>query len=268
MADRLGQPFIVENRPGGGTNVGTEVVVRSAADGYTLLVVAPANASNATLYENLSFNFIRDIAPVSGIVRIPSALVVHPSVPAKTVPEFVAYAKANPGKLKMASAGIGTGSHMYGELFKAMTGTEIVHVPYRSGGPALTDLIGGQVEVYFAPAATSIEYIKNGKLRVLAVTTADRLDALPDIPAIAEFVPGYEASGWFGLGAPKNTPADVITTLNKEINALLADPKFQLRLSEFGGVSLAGSPADFGKLIVDETEKWGSVIRKAGIKAE
>ncbi len=268
LSDRLGQPFLVENRPGGGTNVGTEAVVRAPADGYTLLMVAPANASNATLYEKLSFNFIRDIAPVAGIARVPSVLVVHPSVPATTVPQFIAYAKANPGKLNMASAGIGTGSHMYGELFKMMAGVDMVHVPYRSGGPALTDLLGGQVQVYFAPSAISMNHIRAGKLRGLAVTTANRLEELPDTPTIGDFVPGYEASGWFGVGAPKNTPVEIIERLNKEINAALADPKFKTRLADLGGISLAGSPADFGRLISDETEKWGKVIRTAHIKAE
>ncbi len=230
--------------------------------------MAPANASNATLYENLSFNFIRDIAPVAGIARVPSVLVLHPSVPATTVSEFIAYAKANPGKLSMASAGIGTGSHMYGELFKMMAGIDMVHVPYRSGGPAMTDLLGGQVQVYFAPAVTSIGYIGAGKLRGLAVTTADRLEPLANIPAVGEFLPGYEASGWFGIGAPKNTPVEIIERLNTEINAALAEPKFKARLADLGAVPLAGSPADFGKLIANETEKWGKVIRTAHIKSE
>ena len=268
LSERLGQPFVVENRPGAGTNIGTEAVVRAPADGYTLLLVAPGNANNATLYEKLNFNFIRDIAPVAGIVRAPSVLVVHPSVPAETVPEFIAYAKSNPDKLSMASAGIGTGSHMYGELFKMMTGVNMVHVPYRSGGPALTDLLGGQVQVYFGPVVASIEHIRAGKLRALAVTTATRSEALPDIPTVGEFVPGYEASGWYGVGAPRNTPVDIIQKLNKEINAALADPKFKARLADLGGEALVGSPDDFGKLVVDETEKWGKVIRAANIKPE
>ena len=266
LSERLEQPFVVENRPGGGTNIGTEAVVRAPADGYTLLMVAPANASNATLYEKLTFNFIRDIAPIAGMVRVPSVLVVHPSLPVATVPDFIAYAKSNPGKLSFASAGIGTGSHMYGELFKMMTGINMVHVPYRSGGPAITDLLGGQVQAYFGPTVASIEYIKAGKLRALAVTTADRLESLPDIPTVGEFVPGYEASGWFGIGAPRNTPVEIIKILNREINAALANSKFRARLAELGGVAIAGSPADFGKLIADETEKWGKVIRAGNIK--
>ena len=229
---------------------------------------APANAINATLYDKLNFNFIRDIAPVAGIIRVPNVMVVNPSVPAKTVPEFIAYAKANPGKINMASAGIGTAPHVSGELFKMMTGVDMVHVPYRGGAPALTDLLGGQVQVMFATMPASIEYIRAGKLRALAVTTATRSEALPDIPTVGEFVPGYEASAWYGIGAPKNTPAEIIDKLNKEINAGLADPKMKARLADLGGTVLAGSPADFGKLIADETEKWAKVIKFAGIKPE
>jgi tripartite-type tricarboxylate transporter receptor subunit TctC len=268
LSERLGQPFIIENRPGGGGNVGTEVVVRASPDGYTLLMVGQSNAINATLYEKLNFNFIRDIAPVAGIMAVPIVLVVNPSVPAKTVPELIAYAKANPRKLNMASPGNGTPNHVSGELFKMMTGVDMVHVPYRSGGPALTDLLGGQVQVMFPATVSSIEYIRDGRLRALAVTTATRSDALPDVPTVGEFVPGYEASGWFGIGAPKATPAAIVATLNREINAGLADPKIKARLAELGGMVLAGSPADLGKLIADDTEKWGKVIRAANIKPE
>ena len=229
---------------------------------------AAPNAINATLYDKLNFNFIRDIAPVAGIIREPNVMVVNPSVPAKTVPEFIAYAKANPGKINMASAGNGSPSHVAGELFKMMAGVNMVHVPYRGAAPALTDLLGGQVQVMFATMPSSIEYIRAGKLRALAVTTATRSEALPDIPTVGEFVPGYEASAWFGVGAPKNTPAEIVDKLNKEINAGLADPKIKARLADLGGTVLAGSPADFGKLIADETEKWGKVIRAANIKAE
>jgi tripartite-type tricarboxylate transporter receptor subunit TctC len=268
LSERLGQQFVVENRPGGGTNIGTETVVRAPADGYTLLLVSPSNASNATLYDKLNFNFIRDIAPVAGISREPGVMVLNPSVPAKTVPEFIAYAKANPGKINMASSGNGTGTHLSGELFKMMTGINMVHVPYRGGAPAVTDLLGGQVQVMFATPVTSIEYIRAGKLRALAVTTATRSEALPDIPTVAESVPGYEASTWFGIGAPKNTPPEVIDKLNREINAALADSKMKARFANLGSEPLAGSPADFGKLIAAETEKWGKVIRAANIKLE
>ena len=237
-------------------------------DGYTLLSVSPSNAINATLYEKLNFNFIRDIAPVAGIIRAANVMVVNPSVPAKTVPEFIAYAKANPGKLNMASGGNGTSQHVAGELFKMMTGVDMVHVPYRGAAPALTDLLGGQVQVMFPGMPGSIEYIRAGKLRALAVTTETRSEALPDIPTVGDFVPGYEASQWFGVGAPKNTPTEIIDKLNKEINAGLADPKIKARLADLGGTVLRGSPADFGKLIADETEKWGKVVRFAGIKAE
>jgi tripartite-type tricarboxylate transporter receptor subunit TctC len=268
LSERLGQQFIIENRPGAGTNIATEAVVRAPADGYTLLLVNPANAINATLYDNLSFNFIRDVAPVAGIMVVPNVMVVHPSVPAKTVPEFIAYAKANLGKINMGSGGIGGPSHVAGELFKMMAGVDLVHVPYRGVAPALTDLIGGQVQVIFSTMPGSIEYIRTGKLRALAVTTAMRAEALPDIPAVGEFVPGYEASAWYGLGAPKNTPAEIVAKLNKEINAGLADPKLRARLADLGGTVLAGSPADFSKLIAEETDKWAKVIKSAGIKPE
>jgi tripartite-type tricarboxylate transporter receptor subunit TctC len=268
LSERLGQPFVIENRPGAGTNIATEMVVRAAADGYTLLLVNATNAINATLYERLNFNFIRDITAVAGILRTPNVMVVNPSVPAKSVPEFIAYAKANPGKLNMASAGNGTSLHVAGELFKMMTGVNMVHVPYRGSGPAFTDLLGGQVQVYFPGTVSSIEYIKTGRLRALAVTTAMRSEALPDVPTVSEFVPGYEASGWFGVGAPKSTPTEIIDKLNNEVNAALADPKMKARLADVGGTALSGSPADFGKLIADETEKWAKVIKFAGIKAD
>jgi tripartite-type tricarboxylate transporter receptor subunit TctC len=268
LSERFGQQFVVENRPGGGGNIGTEAVVRASPDGYTLLVVGGWNAINATLYDKLSFNFIRDIAPVAGINREPYVIVVHPSVSAKTVPEFIAYAKANPGKVTLASGGIGAPSHVSGELFKMRAGVNLVHVPYRGAGPAVTDLLGGQVQVMFAPTTPSIEHIRSGELRALAVTTATRLDVLPDIPTVGEFVPGYEASNWYGVGIPKNTPAEIVDKLNKEINVGLADPKMQARLADFGGTPLVVSPADFGKLIADETEKWGKVIRAANIKPE
>ena len=268
LGDRLGQPFIIENRPGGGTNVATEAVVKAAPDGYTLLMISPANAVNATLYDKLNFNFIRDIAPVASMVREPQVMVVNPSLPAKTVPELIAYAKAHPGQLSMASAGNGTGSHMAGELLKMMTGINMVHVPYRGGGPALTDLLGGQVQVMFPGTAASIEHIKAGRLRPLAVTATTRLQVLPDIPPMNEFVPGYESSFLNGIGAPKGTPAEVIERLNKEINTALVDSRITGRLGELGGVVLPGSPADFGNLITEETEKWGKVVKFAGIKAE
>ena len=267
LSDRLGQPFIIDNRPGAGTNIGTEAVVRASSDGHTLLLVNAANAINATLYEKLSFNFIRDIAPVAGIMRLPSVMVVHPSLPAKTVPEFIAYAKANPGKLSMASGGIGSGSHVAGELFKMMAGVDMVHVPYRGVAPALTDLLGGQVQVIFVSTAASIEYIRSGKLRALAVTSATRTDVLPNIPTVGEFVTGYEATGWFGIGAPMNTPAEIIDRLNNEINAALRDPKIVARFADLGGTELALSPADFGKLIATETDKWAKVVKFAGAEA-
>ena len=268
LSERLGQPFIVENRPGGGSNIGTEAVVNAAPDGYTLLMIAPANAINASLYDKLNFNFIRDIAPVAGIIRVANVMEVHPSVPAHSVPEFIAYAKANPGKINMASGGNGTANHVSGELFKMMTGVDMVHVPYRGAAPAITDLLAGQVEVNFGAMPASIEHIRAGKLRALAVTTATRSEALPDIPTVGEFVPGYEASSWWGVGAPKNTPADIVATLNKEINAGLADPKIKARLADLGGTVIAGSPADFGKLIADETEKWAKVVKFSGAKPD
>ena len=267
LSEQLGQPFIIESRPGAGTNIATEAVVRAPADGYTLLFVSASNAINATLYDKLNFNFIRDIAPVASLVRAPNVMVVNPTVPAKTVPEFIAYAKANPGKINMASPGIGTTPHLAGELFKTMTGVNIQHVPYRGAAPALTDLIAGQVQLYFVTTPASIEYVRTGKLRALAVTTATRSEALPDIPSVSEFVPGYEASAWWGVGAPKDTPADIVEKLNKEINAALADPKMKARLADLGCTVLAGSPGDFGKLIAEETEKWGKVVKFAGIEA-
>jgi len=268
LSERLGQQFVIDNRPGGGTNIGTEAVVRAPADGYTLLLAGSPAAINATLYDKLNYNFIRDIAPVAGIIRQPFVMAVHPSVPAKTVPEFIAYAKANPGRINMASAGTGAGSHVTGELFKMMAGVDMVHVPYRGAGPALTDLIAGQVQVYFATTVASIEYIRAGRLRALAVTTATRSDALPGIPTVDEFVPGYEASSWYGVGAPKATPAEIVEKLNEEINVGLADSKMKARLADLGGDVLALSPADFGKLIADETEKWGTVVKFTGIKAD
>jgi tripartite-type tricarboxylate transporter receptor subunit TctC len=252
LSERLGQPFVIENRPGGGSNIATEAVVRAAPDGYTLLLVGPPQAINATLYEKLNFNFLRDIAPVAGIIRAPNVMEVNPSVPAKTVSEFIAYAKANPGRVNMASAGNGTGPHMAGELFKMMAGVNVVHVPYRGSGPALTDLLGGQVQVMFDALPPSMEHIRTGKLRALAVTTAARSPALPDVPTVSEFVPGYEASASFGVGAPRNTPADIVDKLNKEINVALADPKMIARLADLGGTALPGSPADFTKLIAAE----------------
>jgi len=268
LSERLGQQFVIENRPGAGTNIATEMVVRAPADGYTLLLVGAYNAINATLYEKLNFNFIRDIAPVASIGRVPLIMVVNPSVPAKTVPEFIAFAKANPGKISMASAGNGSTPHVAGELFKMMAGIDMVHVPYRGNGPAITDLLGGQVQVLFAGALEAIEHIRAGRLRPLAVTDTTRLEALPDIPTVGEFVAGYEASAWLGLGAPKNTPADIVDKLNKEINAGLADPKIKTRVADMGGTVLAGSPRDFGQFIDGETEKWGKVIRAAKIRAE
>jgi tripartite-type tricarboxylate transporter receptor subunit TctC len=268
LSERLGQPFVIESRPGASTNIATEAVVRAPPDGYTLLLVAPANAINATLYEKLNFNFISDIAPVAGIIRFPNVMVVNPLVPAKTVPEFIAYAKANPGRLNMASSGNGSTIHVSGELFKMMTGVNMVHVPYRGGAPALTDMISGQVQVMFDNVPTSIEFIRAGKLRALAVTTATRSEVLPDLPTVADFVPGYEASAWYGVGVPKGTPDDIIDKLNKEINAILADPKAKARLADLGASLLAGSPADFGKLVADETEKWGKVVKFSGAKPD
>jgi tripartite-type tricarboxylate transporter receptor subunit TctC len=266
LSERLGQQFVVENRPGAATNIATEAVVRAPPDGYTLLFVTSTNALNATIYDNLNFNFISDIAPVAGLIRVPFVMLVNPSVPAKTVPEFIAYAKANPGKLNVASLGTGSAPHVYGELFKAMTGVNMAHVPYR--GSPFPDLLSGQVQVFFISIPPSIELIRSGKLRALAVTTATRQEVLPDIPTVGEFVLGYEASGWQGIGAPKNTPAEIIDGLNEEINAALADTKMKAQLVNSGGTVLALSPSDFGKLIAEETEKWGKVIRAANIKPE
>jgi len=268
LSERLGQQFIIENRPGASTNIATEAVVNAPADGHTLLMVNPANAVNATLYDKLNFDFIRDIAPVGGITRVANVMVVNPSFPATTVPEFIAYAKANPDRINMASGGTGSSNHISGELFKLLAGVKMVHVPYRGGSPALADLIGGQVHLLFIAVPSSIEYIKAGKLRALAVTTATRSEALPDLPTLGEFVSGYEESNWWGFGAPKNTPGAIVDKLNQEMNAALADPKIKARLAELGGSVLAGSPADFGKLIAQETEKLGKVVKFAGMKAE
>jgi tripartite-type tricarboxylate transporter receptor subunit TctC len=268
LSDRLGQPFVIENRPGAGTNIGTDAVVRESPDGYTLLLTTTANAINATLYEKLNFNFIRDIAPVAGITRGPSVMVVHPSFPAKTVPEFIEYAKANPGKINMASGGAGGPDHMSGELFKKMTGVNMIHVPYRGLSPALTDLLAGQVQVIFSSLPAAIEYIRAGKLRALAVTTATRFEGAPDIPAVGDAVPGYEASQWYGVGAPKNTPVEIIDKLNKEINTGLTNPKLKARLAELGGMVLPGSAAEFEKHIAEETEKWAKVVKFSGAKPD
>jgi tripartite-type tricarboxylate transporter receptor subunit TctC len=268
LSERLGQQFIVENRPGAGSNIGTEAVVRAPPDGYTLLLVTSPNAINATLYDKLSFNFTRDIAPVAGLTRDPNVMEVNPSVPVKTVPEFIAYAKANLGKINMASAGNGTGGHVAGELFKMMTGVNMVHVPYRGAGPALTDLIGGQVQVMFDVMTSSIEHIRAGKLRALAVTSSTRSEALPDVPTMGEFVPGYEASNIRGVGVPRNTPAEIIDWLNKEINAGLADPKMKARFADLGATVLAGSPADFGRLMAEEVEKWAKVVKFSGARPD
>jgi tripartite-type tricarboxylate transporter receptor subunit TctC len=268
LSQRLGQQFVVENRPGSGNNIGTEAVVRAAPDGYTLLIVSSSNTINATLYDKLNFVFLRDIAAVAGIISLPFVMVLNPSVPAKTVPEFIAHAKANPGKISFGSPGIGTPGHVSGELFKIMTGVEMIHVPYRGGGPVMTDLLGGQVQVLFGTTSLTVEQVRAGKLRALAVTGTTRWEGLPDIPTIADFVSGYEATSLFGLGAPKQTPAEIIERLNREINAALDDPNLKTRLVDLGGTLLAGSPADFGKLIADDTEKWAKVIRAANIKAE
>jgi tripartite-type tricarboxylate transporter receptor subunit TctC len=268
LSERLGQQFVIENRAGAGSNMGAEEVVRAPPDGYTLLQISSSNAFNAALYENLKFNFIRDIMPVASIMRVPGAMVVNQSVSAKTVPDFIAYAKLNPGKINMASAGIGSAQHVWGEQFKMMAGVNMQHVPYRGGALAHTDLLGGQVQVMFDTMPASIEHIKTGRLRPLAVTTAARLKVLPDIPTVGEFVPGYEASGWQGIGSPRNTPADLVDRLNREVNAGLADARMKSRLADLGGTVLLGSPAAFEKFIADETEKWGKVIRAANIKAE
>jgi tripartite-type tricarboxylate transporter receptor subunit TctC len=268
LSERLGQQFIVENQPGAGSNIATKAVLDSPADGYTLLLVTAANAANATLYEKLNFNFIHDSVPVASISHENYAMEVNPAFPAKTVPEFISYAKANPGKLNMASPGNGSGPHLAGELFKLMAGVDMVHVPYRASPPALTDLIAGQVQVMFSPLSSSIEYVKGGKLRALAVTSGMRSQALPDLPTVGDFVPGYEASGWFGLCAPKGMPDAIINKLNKEINASLADPKLQAQFADLGSAVFVGSPSDFGKHIIEETDKWGKVIRSAGVKAD
>jgi len=266
LSERLGQSFIVESRPGGGTNIATEAVINAPPDGYTLLLVAPANAINATLYEKLNHNFLRDIEPIAGLIRFPNVVVVNPSVPVNTIPELIAYAKANPGKLNMASSGNGSTIHMSGELFKMMTGVNMIHVPYRGGALALTDMIGGQVQVMFDNIPTAAEFVKSGKLRGLAVTGATRSEVLPDLPTVADFLPGYEATSWYGLGAPKGTPPEIVEKLNREVNAILAEPKAKTRFLEIGASLLPGSAADFGKLVADETEKWGKVVKFAGAK--
>src|SRR3954454_3020174 len=268
LSERLGQAFVVENRPGGGTNIATEAALRAPPDGYTLLLAAPANAINATLYEKLSFDFLGDMTPVAGLIRFPNVVVVNPSVPIHSIPELIAYAKANPGKLNMASSGNGSTIHMSGELFKMLTGIDMVHVPYRGGAPALTDLIAGQVQVMFDNIPTCAEHVKSGKLRGLAVTSTTRSDVLPDLPTLADFLPGYEASAWYGFVAPKNTPAAIIEKVNKEINAVLADPAAKKRFTEIGAILLPGSAADFGKLLADETEKWGKVVKFSGAKVD
>jgi tripartite-type tricarboxylate transporter receptor subunit TctC len=268
LSERLGQQFVIENRLGAAGNIATEAVVRAPADGYTLLLVNPANAISATLYDNLNFNFLRDITPVASIVRVPNVMEVNPSLPVKTVPEFIAYAKSNPGSISFGSGGVGSSVHVSGELFKSMTGVSMVHVPYRGMPGALTDLLAGQLQLVFDNLPNSIEHIRAGRLRALAITTATRWPGLPDIPTVSEFVPGYEASAWFGVAAPKNTPTDIVDKLNREINSALADPKIGKRLVDLGGTVLAGTPGDFGNLIADETDKWGKVIRAAHIKAE
>jgi tripartite-type tricarboxylate transporter receptor subunit TctC len=268
LSERLGQQFIIENRPGAGGNLATEVVVEASADGYTLLLINISNAVNATLYEKLKYNFIRDIAPVASISHENYGMEVHPSFPAKTVSEFISYAKANPGKLNMASPGNGTGPHMAGELFKIMAGIDMVHVPYRGSPPALTDLLAGQVQLMFSPLSSSIEYVKGGKLRALAVTTAARSEVLPDLPTVGEFVPGYAASGWFGIGAPSKTPVEIVDKLNQEVNAGLADPKLKARLADLGSTVFVGSRSDFAKHISTETEKWARVVRTANLRAD
>jgi tripartite-type tricarboxylate transporter receptor subunit TctC len=265
LSERLGQSFVIENRPGADGNIGTEVVVNAPADGYTLLLATVPNAVNATLYPKLNFNFIRDIAPVSGIIRVPMVVLVHPSVPARTIPEFIAYAKANPGKVNMASAGTGSAPHMAGELFNAMAGISLVHVPYRGQGPALADLLGGQVQVLFATSPGTADYIRTGKLRALAVTSPSQAEVLRDLPSVGDFVSGYEASQWYGLGAPKRTPVDIIERLNREINAAFSDRNMKARFADIGGEPLAGSPAEFAKLIADETEKWAKVVKFTGL---
>jgi len=268
LSERLGQQFVIENKPGAGNNIGTETVVHSPPDGYTLLLVNPANAINATLYPKLSFNFLRDIVPVGGVMRVPNVMEVNPDVPAKTVAEFIAYAKANPGKVNWATSGNGTSVHLSGELFKLMTGVQMANIPYKGSAPALTDLIAGTVQVIFDNMPPSLPHIRSGKLRALAVTTAMRSDALPDVPTVAETVPGYEASAFYGMGVPKGTPPEIINKLNNEINAALADPNVKARLADLGGMLIAGSPADFGKLVAAETEKWAKVIKDGGVSLE
>ena len=268
LSERLGQQFVIENRPGAGSNIATELVARATPDGYTLLLVSSVNAWNTAIYDKLNFNFVRDIAPVASIIRTPAVMEVNPSVPAKTVPEFIAYAEANPGKIDMGTGGPGSGQHVYGELFKVMAGVDLITVHYRGAGPALPDLMSGRIQVMFDPVASSIAYIRAGKLRPLGVTTATPIDVLPDVPAIGDFVPGYEASGWDGIGAPANTPPEIISILNKEVNAALADATFKARLADLGADPFANSPAGFGKFIAEYIEKWGKVIRAANIKAE
>ncbi len=268
LSERLGQQFVIENKPGAGNNIGTETVVHSPPDGYTLLLVNPANAINATLYPKLSFNFLRDIVPVGGVMRVPNVMEVNPDVPAKTVAEFIAYAKANPGKVNWATSGNGTSVHLSGELFKLMTGVQMANIPYKGSAPALTDLIAGTVQVIFDNMPPSLPHIRSGKLRALAVTTAMRSDALPDVPTVAETVPGYEASAFYGMGVPKGTPPEIIDKLNNEINAALADPNVKARLADLGGMLIPGSPADFGKLVAAETEKWAKVIKDGGVSLE
>lgn len=268
LTERLGQPVVIDNRPGASSNIATELAVRSPADGYTLLSVNSSNLINATLYEKLPYNFLRDIDPIASFCRVPLVMEVNPSFPARTVPDFIAYAKANPGKINMASGGTGNSTHVAGELFKMMAGVDLIHVPYRGNAPALTDLIAGQIEVLFPSLGASIEYVKTGKLRALAVTGATRSDAVPDLPTVAETLPGYQAASFYGIGAPRNTPAEIVEVLNKAVNAGLADPKLKARLTDLGSVPLPGQPAMFGKLIADETEKWGKVIRFAGIKSQ
>ena len=268
LSERLGQEFLVENRPGAASNIGTEAALRAPPDGYTLLQVTSSNAVNATFYEKLNFDLMSDIAPVAGIVRVPFVMEINPSVPAKSVPEFIAYAKANPGKINMASGGIGTSTHIAGELFKMMAGVNLVHVPYRGSAPALTDMIGGQVQVMFDILTSSIQHIRSGALRALAVTSATRSEVLPDLPTLGEFLPGYEATAWYGIAAPKDTSSEIVDKLNKEINAALADPKIKARLADLAGAVIPGSPADFGKLVAEEIEKWGKVVKFSGAKPE
>jgi tripartite-type tricarboxylate transporter receptor subunit TctC len=266
LSERLGQQFVIENRPGAGGNIGTEAVVRAPADGYAILMIGPSAAINVTLYEGLSFSLLRDIVPVAGIMRTANVLELHPALPVRTVPEFIAYAKANPGKINMASAGNGSSQHVAGELFKMMTGVDMVHVPYRGAAPALTDLLGGQVQVMFDNMASSVEHVRSGKVRGLAVTTAVRSEALPELPTVGDFVPGYEASGLYGIGVPRDTPVDIVDRLNKEINAALIDPRMKARLADLGGTVLPGTPADFGRLLAGEVEKWGKVVKFSGAK--